>query len=458
MDEVVPHMTDHNSLRSNLAKEGVAKIRELHRQLQIIESRIQCVEDANNFAVVQDARGHFEAAAYALLHYLDKYQSKSSLYHPTHPRAKECEKATTANPVKLAPVLQKLTSKVVQGFLASDISNQDTNQPQMTSSSAIESTTRTPRDTLDAVAKEQVQNIFSELCSDDEGINNVQLSRKKIIVHEFMSRGAFGAVHKGTYDGKPVAVKIMSDPSAFIKEVKLAATMSHPNIVQFIGVVSNSGDGFCSVMELMDGGDLRGLMDNYQESHHPPGFDFTKIKIAFHVTRALRYLHSREVPVIHRDLKSKNILLNEALDAKLTDFGVSRERIVGPMTADVGSSLWMAPEVMVGNPYDEKADMFSFGVVLSELSTHMKPYANTKVRSGANPQLVILRRVPVAMGELSVKFSEDGPQAIAKLGLACVSMNVKKRPTAVEAMHTLHSALIQEARGQLNDSCRSLDE
>ncbi|KAE9007656.1 hypothetical protein PR002_g16128 [Phytophthora rubi] len=453
MDEVVPHMTDHNSLRSSLAKEGVAKIRELHRQLQIIESRIQCVEDANNFAVVQDARGHFEAAAYALLHYLDKYQSKSSLYHPTHPRTKEYEKA---NSVKLDPVLKKLTSKVGQGFLASDVSNQDTNQPQTTSTSDIESMIRIPRDTADVVAKEQVQNIFTELCSDDEGINNVQLSREKVIVHEFMSRGAFGAVHKGTYDGKPVAVKIMSDPSAFIKEVKLAATMSHPNIVQFIGVVSNSGDGFCSVMELMDGGDLRGLMDNYQESHHPPGFDFTKIKIAFHVTRALSYLHPREVPVIHRDLKSKNILLNEALDAKLTDFGVSRERVVGPMTADVGSSLWMAPEVMVGNPYDEKADMFSLGVVLSELSTHMKPYANAKVRSGANPQLVILRRV--AMGELSVKFSEDGPQAIAKLGLACVSMNVKKRPTAVEAMHTLHSALIQEARGQLNDSCHGFDE
>ncbi|KAE8996842.1 hypothetical protein PR003_g18865 [Phytophthora rubi] len=120
-----------------------------------------------------------------------------------------------------------------------------------------------------------------------------------------MSRGAFGVVHKGTYDGKPVAVKIMRDPSAFIKEAKLAATMSHPNIVQFIGVVSNSGEGFCSVMELMDGDDLRGLMDNYQENHHPPGFDFTKIKIAFHVTRALSYLHSREVPVIHRDLNAE---------------------------------------------------------------------------------------------------------------------------------------------------------
>uniref|UniRef100_H3G7N6 Protein kinase domain-containing protein n=1 Tax=Phytophthora ramorum TaxID=164328 RepID=H3G7N6_PHYRM len=66
--------------------------------------------------------------------------------------------------------------------------------------------------------------------------------------------------------------------------------------------------------------------------------------------------------VIHRDLKSKNILLNEHLEAKLSDFGVSRERITGTMTAGVGTSLWMAPEVMMGGKYDAKADMFSFGV------------------------------------------------------------------------------------------------
>ncbi|KAL3666319.1 hypothetical protein V7S43_008571 [Phytophthora oleae] len=87
--------------------------------------------------------------------------------------------------------------------------------------------------------------------------------------------------------------------------------------------------------------------------------------------------------MLRRDLESKNIL----------DFGVPREQAVGPMTAELGTSLWMAPEVM---QYDEKADMFSFGVVLSELSMHKLPYSHVENRPEANQQLMILRRV--AMG------------------------------------------------------------
>lgn len=427
MDDATPNSSDCSPRRVDVARECVATIRELHRQLQTIESKLQC----DYVAAVQDARGHFETTVGDFLENLDQYQRKSSLRASIDSTTEESQESTAVNQSILAPELQALPSRIL-------------------ASNQIESIVTEP--IHDDIPGPERSISFTALPSDDEVINKTLIPREEVVVHEFLSGGTFGAVYRGTYDRKPVAVKVMSDPSAFIKEVKLAVTMSHPNIVQFIGVVLHSSKVFCSVMELMDGGDLRGLMDKYQEIDHPAGFDFTKIKIAFHVARALTYLHSRDAPVIHRDLKSKNILLNQALDAKLTDFGVSRERVVGPMTADVGSSLWMAPEVMVGQPYDEKADMFSFGVVLSELSTHLKPYAHAKVRPGANPQLVVLRRV--AMGELSVKFSEDGPQTIARLGLACVSMNIKKRPTAVEAMHALHSALIQEARGQLNESCR----
>uniref|UniRef100_H3G6F2 Protein kinase domain-containing protein n=1 Tax=Phytophthora ramorum TaxID=164328 RepID=H3G6F2_PHYRM len=78
------------------------------------------------------------------------------------------------------------------------------------------------------------------------------------------------------------------------------------------------------------------------------------------ICHALTYLHSLATPVIHRDLKSRNILLNHAMAAKLTDFGISRERLDRTMTAGVGTSVWMAPEVMLGEKYDVKADIFSF--------------------------------------------------------------------------------------------------
>ncbi|KAG2989288.1 hypothetical protein PC120_g23208 [Phytophthora cactorum] len=285
---------------------------------------------------------------------------------------------------------------------------------------------------------------YTEFHTDDAVINKARIPREKVALQEFISRGAFGKVYKGTYNGQLVAVKTMSDVDSFVKEIKMACTMSHPNIVQFIGVAWNYREDFCCVMEYMDGGDLRGLLDKYEEENRRTGFDAAKITIALHVAHALAYLHSRDIPVIHRDLKSKNILLNEALGAKLTDFGVSRERVDRAMTADVGTSLWMAPEVMIGNAYDEKADMFSFGVVLSELSMHSMPYSHTK-RPGSNQQLsplVILHRV--VTGTLRVEFADTGPQTMVRLGLACVSMDPTKRPTASEAMRVLHAVLMQE--------------
>ncbi|EEY53027.1 protein kinase [Phytophthora infestans T30-4] len=122
----------------------------------------------------------------------------------------------------------------------------------------------------------------------------------------------------------------------------------------------------------MYGGDLRGLLTSYHNRHHPVGFDCDKVKIALHVAHALTYLHSLSPVVIHRDLKSRNILLTADLDAKLTDFGISRERVDQTMTAGVGTSLWMAPEVLMGERYDDKADIFSFGVVLSELDLQLQ--------------------------------------------------------------------------------------
>ncbi|POM78212.1 TKL protein kinase [Phytophthora palmivora] len=161
----------------------------------------------------------------------------------------------------------------------------------------------------------------------------------------------------------------------------MTASMDHPHIVTFIGVAWDSLSDLCVVLEFMDGGDLRTLLNKYEATKHPVGFDKQKTTIALHVCHALTYLHSLMPPVIHRDLKSRNILLNHDFEAKLTDFGISRERLDQTMTAGVGTSLWMAPEVMLGEKYDVKADMFSFGVVLSELDVHTLPYAQAKQRS-----------------------------------------------------------------------------
>ncbi|CAI5703828.1 hypothetical protein KXD40_002592 [Peronospora effusa] len=288
---------------------------------------------------------------------------------------------------------------------------------------------------------------------DDEIIVTARVPREKILVQDLISRGGYGEVYVGLFNGERVAVKMLlpemrksiSHLNDFLAEVKLMATLNHERIVHFVGVAWDSLTDLCVLSEYMEGGDLRTLLKNCEDEHTPLGFDRSKATIALHVAHSLTYLHSLSPPVLHRDLKSKNILLTSQLDAKLTDFGVSRERSDFTMTGGVGSSRWMAPEVMMGDRYDDKADMFSFGVVLAELDQHLLPYANSKDKSNsgrAMPDLAILQLV--ASGKLRIEFSVGTPKAIRDLGMACVSIDPKDRPSAADALYKLHTIL---ARG-----------
>ncbi|KAL3670028.1 hypothetical protein V7S43_005398 [Phytophthora oleae] len=288
---------------------------------------------------------------------------------------------------------------------------------------------------------------------DDEVIATARIPREKVVVQQPINRGGGGEVYLGLFNQQQVAVKMLlpeirksvKHVNAFLAEVKLMATLDHPRIVQFVGVAWDSLTDLCVVSEFMEGGDLRELLTVYEKEEHPTGFDRIKVTIALHVAHALTYLHSLETPVLHRDLKSKNVLLTSDLEAKLTDFGISRERVDKTMTAGVGTSLWMAPEVMLGERYDDKADMFSFGVLLSELDVHVLPYSHAKDNSDPHrkmPETVVLQMV--ALGKLRVKFSSNSLESMVALGLACVSLDPKERPTAAEALYRLHTIVSQE--------------
>ncbi|KAK1928667.1 Dual specificity protein kinase shkD [Phytophthora citrophthora] len=290
---------------------------------------------------------------------------------------------------------------------------------------------------------------------DDEIIIAKRIPRDKVKIRKLISRGAFGEVYSGVFYQRKVAIKMLPASTrtglhhvnAFLTEAKITATMEHPHIVSFVGVAWDSLSDLCVALEFMDGGDLRGLLNKYETTNHAVGFDRQKTIIALHVCHALTYLHSLSPPIIHRDLKSKNILLNSALEAKLSDFGISRERLDHTMTAGVGTSLWMAPEVMLGEKYDEKADIFSFGVVLSELDVHTLPYshARRRTRESEGRELTdptLFQRV--SNGEVRVEFSYFSPRSMVKLGQACVSVDPKERPTAAEALYKLQLVLAQE--------------
>lgn len=282
----------------------------------------------------------------------------------------------------------------------------------------------------------------------DRAIQKARIPLADVQLGQELSCGAYGVVFMGTYNGKTVAVKRlvpqrsddMEEIENFLAEAKLMATFKHERIVRLVGVAWDALRDLCVVSEFMDGGDLRQLLDEYDAVNHPKGFDSSKLKIAVHVAHALSYLHGLRPSVVHRDLKSKNVLLTRELDAKLTDFGVSRERkrINTLMTANVGTSLWMAPEVMLGDRYDNKADLFSFGVVLSELDTHQLPYAHATERNSTHPlpEAAILQMV--SQGELTVAFSEEADKDLVTIARACMATNPHDRPTASDVLHRLH--------------------
>jgi mitogen-activated protein kinase kinase kinase 7 len=129
-------------------------------------------------------------------------------------------------------------------------------------------------------------------------------------------------------------------------------------------------------------------------------------------------------------------LLTEQLEAKVIDFGVSRGRLDNTMTAGVGTPYWTAPEVLEGRRYTEQADIYSFGVVLSELDTSKIPFHDVVTAEGRKEKpFRILQRV--MSGSLRPSFSEDCPPRILRVGAACCQQDPAHRPSAAQLVRML---------------------
>eukprot|EP00644_Phytophthora_capsici_P009409 jgi/Phyca11/107158/e_gw1.13.361.1 len=186
-------------------------------------------------------------------------------------------------------------------------------------------------------------------------------------------------------------------------------------------------------MEFVPLGDLQGYL---RKSFDLLLWRTDKIHMALGIALALEYLHTKCPPIIHRDLKSKNILISKNLDPKLSDFGVSRGRQDNSMTTGVGTPYWSAPEILEGNRYTEQADIYSFGVVLSELDTGKNPYHDALTPEGKNEKPVKILAEVIA-GNLRPTFSAHCPDNIRRIGEACCQHDPASRPTASQIVKIL---------------------
>eukprot|EP00698_Gefionella_okellyi_P002657 TRINITY_DN124_c0_g1_i1.p1 TRINITY_DN124_c0_g1~~TRINITY_DN124_c0_g1_i1.p1 ORF type:complete len:507 (-),score=104.11 TRINITY_DN124_c0_g1_i1:30-1526(-) len=241
--------------------------------------------------------------------------------------------------------------------------------------------------------------------------------------------GGFGEVYHANWAGTDVAVKKVWCSQreqqelieSFKVEIAVLTALRHPNIVLFLGA-SMEFPNLCMVMEYVRGGNLRKLLNDDAIPLSIP----LRVRMAADTARALLYLHKKSI--IHRDLKTYNLLVDDEMRIKVCDFGLARVKLVGRVMSMRGTTDWMAPEVAQGVAYDEKADVFSFGVILAELITRLFP--DDFPRRG-------IMNLEYEGEKLRVMFPSDTPKVLADLCVACVQTQPASRPSMAQIVDKL---------------------
>ncbi|GFP97794.1 serine/threonine-protein kinase ht1 [Phtheirospermum japonicum] len=209
-----------------------------------------------------------------------------------------------------------------------------------------------------------------------------EIDWRSLKIGEKIAAGSCGDLYHGVYLGQDVAIKVLRSEHLnnsleveFSQEVAILRQVQHENVVRFIGACTKLPH-LCIVTEYMAGGSLY----EYLHKNHLVLKLPQLLKFAIDVCKGMEYLHQNNV--IHRDLKTANLLMDTCNNKG------------GVMTAETGTYRWMAPEVINHQPYDQKADVFSFAIVLWELVTAKVPYdtmtplqAALGVRQGLRPEL-----------------------------------------------------------------------
>ena len=299
------------------------------------------------------------------------------------------------------------------------------------------------------------------------GNDNVSELRPHAWKQQIVGKGSFGIVYKATWHKEDVAVKeIMLPPvpheataaakerlranvrkviREFGKEVEVCCQFSHPNIVRMLGWATDPE--LCLVQEFMRGQSLH--IQLHLEAWRPTLRD--QLKVALDVANGMAYLHGEfEKPIIHRDLKSGNLMLEavptEGVDVvvKITDFGLTREsHIDSTMTASTvggaaGSMLWMAPELVLGEKYTEKVDVFSYAMCLVELVDRNVPWHG----SGVGQQVIPVR---VTQGKRPTHQVREAHAPLKQLIAGCWAGNTveeaSRRPSFAEIARRVEEML-----------------
>lgn len=277
--------------------------------------------------------------------------------------------------------------------------------------------------------------------------SNVDLSEhwlidlSDIVLGRTIGHSSFGTVNQGMFNGTKVAVKTIhydaspdsqNNLTAIRREAELNCKLRHPNIVLFMGICIQPSK-VSIVTELMARGNVRDLLLRKDKAGFARLDWNLRQQWALDTARGMAYLHSLDPPIIHRDLKTTNLLVDRGMNVKICDFGLSRFRSE-KMMSSVGTIHFSAPEVLRSDLYNEKADLFSFGTVMWEL------YTRKCVFDGL-PQIEVFQKV--MSGEMP-PVDDNCDERYRLLMLECWSVDIKTRPSFREVTERL-SVLVGDA-------------
>ncbi|KAL6847360.1 hypothetical protein ACP4OV_023213 [Aristida adscensionis] len=272
---------------------------------------------------------------------------------------------------------------------------------------------------------------------------------------EELGQGGFGAVFLGLLEnGSPVAVKIRSKTSSqghkeFLAEARHLTRVHHRNVVSLVGYCKDKKH-LALVFEYMHGGNLDDRLRGEASATAPLAWH-QRLKIALNSAQGLEYLHkSCQPPLIHRDVKTKNILLSEDLEAKIADFGLMKafadEFRTHITTQPAGTLGYLDPEYYNTSQLSEKSDVYSFGVVLLELITGQTPAVPINDTESVHIAQWVRQKLSegditsIADPRMGREYDVNSVWKVAELALQCKEPS-QKRPTMTDVVMELKECL-----------------
>jgi len=299
---------------------------------------------------------------------------------------------------------------------------------------------RHPEDYIDTIDKRESENTLAKI---EINKSLFKIKYEQIKIRQSIGKGGFAVVYLGTWQANEVAFKCFQtkhliaekdDFTDFEKEVSIMASINHPNIVRFYGAtIKPPRVGI--ILEFCKNGSLRCYITKARDTF----VLLQRLSLLMGIASAMCYLHERNI--IHRDLKCDNILVDERIVGKLTDFGISKfiANREATRTKSVGTSCYMAPEVCLGEKYNEKCDIFSFSIILWEtIARDFRPYGskcqfNISVKVASDPKF----RPNLKPILLILKNTCKHHNIIIEMISKCWSRDVTERPNFKDVYNTL---------------------